>query len=344
MKVRAEILLVLELIAFNAMRGTPRIVGNSSGGGGGSQNLSQVLTVGSSNGNQFIVGANFLDASADSIIVLKTVLGNEVIGIDSFGQVFLEGFHGTTPLTKLGFDASFGMLQYVDGSQGVGKILVSDATGILTYQNQGGTLSGVLTNDPHNTGIAIIGDNFLEADTPGIVVMMNSVNRNIITTDGNDNISFTGYSTGGLSPVSNVGFDINGLPQFSNLAGNGPGFVSVDTTGVINFSVNTENNLYFSAYGSTLDLSSGLNGYGDIEFTTGTGASGVLLPTGTNAPINSIVIISDLDSIALTNNIMIDAGTGNTINSTTIGQTFLMNINGQSIRLKKVTATTWKVQ
>ncbi len=98
------------------------------------------------------------------------------------------------------------------------------------------------------------------------------------------------------------------------------------------------------AYGSTYDLSLGATNISDIEFTTGTGASSVLLPTGTIAPLGTVLIIKDLDAIAAANNITVNAGTGNTINGATIGQTYPIATNGECITIKKVTATAWAIQ
>lgn len=105
-------------------------------------------------------------------------------------------------------------------------------------------------------------------------------------------------------------------------------------------------NITIVSYGNTIDLSSSSVDLGiyDYEFTGGTGASSLILPKDQQAPIGTIFITSDLDAIALTSNITIDATPGNTINGTTIGQTFIMNVNGQCITLKKVTTTAWKIQ
>ena len=118
-------------------------------------------------------------------------------------------------------------------------------------------------------------------------------------------------------------------------------------SGLIALVKNIGGTVLTSSYGTTLNLAAVTIGAGviyDQNFTGSTGASGVHLPTGTNAAIGAIVIVSDLDAIALTSNITIDAGTGNTINGATIAQTFVMATNGQCVVLKKVTATQWKLQ
>lgn len=101
------------------------------------------------------------------------------------------------------------------------------------------------------------------------------------------------------------------------------------------------------AYGTTVDLSAVTMVAGeirDIEFASGTGATGLLLPTGTNAAIGAIVIVGDLLAISLTSNIVVDAGASNTINAATIAQTQTMNVSGSCWTLKKITATAWKLQ
>lgn len=95
------------------------------------------------------------------------------------------------------------------------------------------------------------------------------------------------------------------------------------------------------AYGSTTNLTA--DDY-DIEVTGSTGATTINLPTGTNAPIGTVYIISDLDAIALTSNITIDAGASNTINGATIAQTYVIAVSGHCVTLKKITATKWKLQ
>lgn len=124
------------------------------------------------------------------------------------------------------------------------------------------------------------------------------------------------------------------------------GILTADTSGV--FSWNTFGLLAGSIvqpnYGTTIDYSAGLTTVGDIEISGSTGATSVLLPTGTIAAIGTVVVISDFDAIAATSNITVDAGTSNTIHAGTIAQTFVMATNGQSITLKKITATTWKSQ
>ena len=99
-------------------------------------------------------------------------------------------------------------------------------------------------------------------------------------------------------------------------------------------------------YGVNLDLSLyilNVKAY-NFAFTGGTGALNFLLPTGTNATIGCVFIIDDLDCICSSSPITIDAGVGNNISYTTVAQTIIINTNGGSITLKKVTSTIWRVQ
>jgi len=101
------------------------------------------------------------------------------------------------------------------------------------------------------------------------------------------------------------------------------------------------------AYGTTVDLSAVTMVAGeirDIEFSSSTGATSVLLPTGTKAAIGAIVIVGDLLAISNTSNITVDAGTSNTLNSNVIAQTKVMNQAGNCWTFKKVSATQWKLQ
>lgn len=99
------------------------------------------------------------------------------------------------------------------------------------------------------------------------------------------------------------------------------------------------------AFGTTLNLTAALpyNLY-DIEFTGSTGAAGVLLPTGTNAPIGSVAIVSDLDAVSDMYNITVDAGVGNAIVGVNSAQTYVLAAPGSVVTFVKVTATQWKAQ
>jgi hypothetical protein len=92
------------------------------------------------------------------------------------------------------------------------------------------------------------------------------------------------------------------------------------------------------AYGTTHTF--GVGNY-HIAFTTGTGATTVDL-SGVSIGIGRMAVVSDLDRISATSNITIDAGVGNTIvTSAGAAQTFVMNSNGLSVTLQKVSATQW---
>lgn len=102
-----------------------------------------------------------------------------------------------------------------------------------------------------------------------------------------------------------------------------------------------------TTYGGTLNYSSGFGGKSSAFFSgshSGT-ATGLLLPTGVNAVIGTKFTIDDLGGLATTDPITVDAGTGNTITSTTgTAQTFVINSNGESLTIKKLTSTAWMVE
>lgn len=76
---------------------------------------------------------------------------------------------------------------------------------------------------------------------------------------------------------------------------------------------------------------------------TGAGTTTTIVDISAIA-INQLVSISDLDGKCLTTNITIDAGTGNTIRSTTgAAQTYVMNTNGVSVMIQKITSTQYKL-
>lgn len=98
------------------------------------------------------------------------------------------------------------------------------------------------------------------------------------------------------------------------------------------------------AYGSTTNLT--LQQY-DIQVgASGSGATTINLPTGTNAPIGTIYIIKDFGGAGVLNLITIDAGGGNTIHAVLTAQTLLFSAVGAGlcVTLKKVTASAWSVE
>jgi hypothetical protein len=94
-------------------------------------------------------------------------------------------------------------------------------------------------------------------------------------------------------------------------------------------------------YNTTTNLT--LSDY-DLEIDGGSGIAYVNLPTGTNAPVGTMYVISDLGCDCSNSNIVLDAGGGNTIAAGTAAQQYTMSTDGQVVVLKKVTASKWKVQ
>lgn len=92
-----------------------------------------------------------------------------------------------------------------------------------------------------------------------------------------------------------------------------------------------------SAFGTTSTVATRLH----KVITGSTGATTVNIGT---MGVGDIVIVSDLDRISSTSNITIDSGSGNTIISTTgAAQTYVINTDGLSVTIQKVTATKFKV-
>jgi|GEM_PF-5973114 len=189
-----------------------------------------------------------------------------------------------------------------------------------------------------------------------------SGNRVLISTNGvgvidvSNNVSSLGQ--GYLTASNAAGDEILVYPLFTNLSGpsnpdgvhiyqpkrNGAYALVEDATGIVDTS---------HTYGDTIDLSATTPALGiyDYEIKGITPAiTTLLLPTGTNAPIGTTIILGDLDGQS--NGFTIDAGTGNTITyvafgsaGITIAQSF--SISGSStspaccLKFKKVTATQW---
>lgn len=107
-----------------------------------------------------------------------------------------------------------------------------------------------------------------------------------------------------------------------------------------------EPNIGSTTYGGTIDYSAGFVGKERAYFTgshSGT-PTGLLLPTGVNAPIGTVFHVDDLGLLASTDNITLDAGGGNDIVGSTSAQTYVMTQDGQSVTLVKLTSTDWKVE
>jgi len=84
-------------------------------------------------------------------------------------------------------------------------------------------------------------------------------------------------------------------------------------------------------------------GYFHVAHSGSTGAVTDTLDTA-NFPVGTILVISDVDGIASTSNITIDADTGNTINGAGgSAQTLILNVDFSSVTIQLVNATTWMV-
>lgn len=134
---------------------------------------------------------------------------------------------------------------------------------------------------------------------------------------------------------------------FNKLAtGGADQLVKADTNGVLGLFAGTPAqavSMYTDVYGATADYSAGgFGNYVNLSFTTGTGATSVLLPTTGNFLVGDTFTVNDLDFICATSNITVDAGTGATITTTAgISQTDVLALNGTSVTYRAITSTQW---
>lgn len=144
---------------------------------------------------------------------------------------------------------------------------------------------------------------------------------------------------GGQATASNQ-FLISSSTPFTN--------ITLDSTGTVTSKGTVvETNIGSTTYGGTLNYSAGFAGKARAYFngSHSGSATGLLLPTGTNAVIGTKFTIDDLGGLATTDPITIDAGTSNTITGTGgTAQTFVLNANGESVTLVKLTATQWMIE
>lgn len=104
-----------------------------------------------------------------------------------------------------------------------------------------------------------------------------------------------------------------------------------------------ESSVSIVAYGTVTTITPGDGTY-DYEITGSSGAGSFVLPTGSLSPIGTTYVFKDLGLSIASNNITLNAGTSNFIVGTSSAQTFVMASNGESVTIKKVTATQWAVE
>lgn len=224
-------------------------------------------------------------------------------------------------------------IQYNNSSSfgGSANFTWNDASSVLTVSNGGtstlqfdGTTPSI-TQDVDGTKFNLAGDLqeitfYAPYDGTGNSVIMD--------------MQYTLDGTVGFTEVGDISNSVNGTKfRIDDQT------QTIDSKGTI-----IESKINSTTYGGTLNYAAGFAGYSSCFFSGSTGASTVLLPTAAIAPIGTKFVIKDLDAIASTSNITVDAGSSNTINGSTIAQTYVMNVNGQSLSLRKVTNEIWSVE
>ena len=211
----------------------------------------------------------------------------------------------------------------------------------------GTSMQYAVTNGITGTYNVTLSDYYLDADTTGGVVTLNLPAANSLGAKGGLTYIITDATRN--ATVNNITIVPNGSDTIQGLSAlvldkSGDSY-TIHSDGVSNWIATSLTNsgssqtIQTEAFGSTVNLPSGSF---DTEFTGGSGASIVNLYT--SAPIGTVEIVGDLDAISNTNPITVDAGVGNTINGATINQTYPIDINGETVKLVKVTSTAWKIE
>lgn len=153
-------------------------------------------------------------------------------------------------------------------------------------------------------------------------------------------------------------FNVNGSGVETILGDNqsiaGPGgifdYISTDSnTGYVTRSgAIQDSNVIIVPHNSSRTVVAGVD-Y-DLEVHGGSSGAVTISLDTSNTPVGAVIIVSDTDALAATQNITIDAGSGNTINSATIAQTYVIGATqvGASVTLKLIDNTpgayVWKVE
>lgn len=226
-----------QVLAFARTRGTyssPAIVQNSD-------NLGRL------SGTAYD-GANMLTASeiqyhVDSIPGLNSMPGNmtfhtnpgfsvsycaERMRIDRNGNV---GINTTTPTAKLDVNGTF---KLTDGTQGLGKLLVSDAAGKASWQNmEAGNINGWSMGG--NAGTNPLTNYIGTSDATDLMIRTNGTARMTFASTGNIGVGMNPLPGAKLSIYNNAGegININGGTMYNGLSAyvNGVGFVNAGVLG-----------------------------------------------------------------------------------------------------------------
>ncbi len=294
--------------------------------------------------NNTIAGANINANYGDSCEgnLLQTVSTSIV------GNVFSNNILNSIYASTVGENFSNNLLSFVSNST-IGNNIVAaifpamDGAVIVDGINGIDFTSLSLALPPtFNNNMIALSVNVVDSGTGGVRARID--NNGVVQTssdDGNTQIAFSTSPDGAInvidilqdgheSVISQTVLTNSRLMKFPDAAG------IIQTNTVVN-----------ATYGVDVDLSAVTitGGIYNYEFQGG-GSSPVnfLLPINTNAGIGTIIEIGDLASKAFSSNITIDAGTGNTINSATTSQTFVIDVDGQFVQLEKITDTQWKLQ
>ena len=174
-----------------------------------------------------------------------------------------------------------------------------------------------------------------------------------------DKVIDDGQTTGNTWTLDSNGFSayVNGTSQMTlsptgelKLTAYVNGRDDTASTGVLNQLYTDSQGNLLSTFASYIQVGAGSYG-GTINATTldyhialqgaGTGTTTVDL---SNMGLYQVIIISDVEYKAGANNIVIDAGTGNTITSLTgINQTYTMSVDGESITIHRVSSNKFKI-
>ncbi len=245
----------------------------------------------------------------------------------------------------------------VFGSNATSYIDILSGSGSMSFNTSDGTNSMALTNAPDSS--TLMGSQFgtgyafndtartiYLGDSTGSVLTADFSSRMIKIGDVNKSQNELSFNTdpGTLLHFTDIGSyflidDSSNVPLFS--VRNGVNAFTATSTTVV------EDNIGSTTYGGTLNYASGFTGKSRAFFTGShsVSPSGVLLPTGVNAPIGTKFTVDDLGFLGLTDPITVDAGTGNLITGVgTQAQTFVIGVNGGSATFVKLTSTDWMVE
>lgn len=240
------------------------------------------------------------------------VVGSDVgtkIGLDRFAKI---GFWGTTPSRRVG-----GELIDVLATYGITQGPPLGCTISETYMSFNNVTTANATTIKH-----------------GLMLRLDGISHHFL--DG------TGTWTPGVRAGQGLGGDTSGSVYLPDVVTAGTyERVTVTSYGIVTHGYN--NSVTPVNYGTTTTVPFDGSAY-CYAISGSTGATTFNLPTGTNAAIGTYFVFDDLGLSSSGNNITLDAGTSNFIVGSSSAQTYVISVDGQSTKLRKVTATQWKVE